>query len=239
MLIGVINKLRSEFNLVVILIIIFIILVPLGTLLHEFGHIIVAEKLGFATDLHFASMSFTNDLKVNLLEVYSDNQIAIDENLPFEGDFLYKEHLKEYNNDVVSILFGGIFQTISFGLVGFIMLMRRKIKKVSFSFIDWVFVFLTFFLSRSVFNMTVSFFNGVVNNTSYFGGDEFRIARILNVFEGTFVLLFGLLSSLILAIVIFYIMPLKYRFIFIFSGVVGSMLGFVIWMIILGPVLLP
>ncbi len=223
-----------------ILTLLFIILVPIGTLSHEFGHIIVAQNIGYTTELYFSSMNFSNEFKINLFDTYNTNKLAIDQNLPFEGDFFYEGNLNKYNRDLVLILWGGILQTLSFGIIGFIILIIRKIKKVCFSFVDWVFVFLTFFLSRSVLNMVSGFLFAIFNkNKSYFMGDEPRIAKHIGVFEGSFTLLFGLSSTLILGFVIFYIIPKKYRLTFILSGILGSIIGFVIWMIVLGPILLP
>jgi len=76
-------------------------------------------------------------------------------------------------------------------------------------------------------------------NGTYFGGDEARLARSLDVHLGTFAVPLFLIGIVIALWVIFKVLPLKHRFTFILSGLVGGSLGFILWMYILGPELLP
>ena len=43
----------------------FILFTIIGTISHEYGHIIVAKFLGYGTELHYGSMNYDNDFKNN------------------------------------------------------------------------------------------------------------------------------------------------------------------------------
>lgn len=66
-----------------------------------------------------------------------------------------------------------------------------------------------------------------------------KISTYLNLFEGTVSILLGIIGLLILSVVFFKIIPIKYRLSFIFSALIGSFIGYVLWMILVGPLILP
>ncbi len=138
------------------------------------------------------------------------------------------------------MVFGGPLQTMSFGTIGFLLLYFRK-KKEQFKFIDWLIVFLSLFWLREIFNLFHGFLSGILNNSTYFGtrGDEVRLSKMLELWEGTIPLLFGILGLAVSLIVIFYYIPKKVRFTFIISGLVGGIFGFWFWLYFLGPIIMP
>jgi len=137
------------------------------------------------------------------------------------------------------ILIGGPFQTMLTGCLGLsILLMRRN--RIKFELIDWIAIFLSLFWLRPVFNFIVYFSSALVfQNGSYFGGDELKIALLLDVWEGTFTVLFSVLGALISIYLLFNIVPKKYQLTFLLSGILGGICGFLIWFKCLGPILLP
>lgn len=233
-------SLKEQKRLVVILIITFVIITPVGTLLHELGHVTIARSLGYNTELYYSSMNWSNDFKLDVLKVYEQNKSNIEKNLPFEGDFQYYQNVEKFNDDLVLILWGGIFQTVIFGSIGFVILLLRNLKGLSFTFIDWILVFITFFLSRELFNLIFGIVRGLFNFKGvFFFGDEARIAKHLDLAAGTIIIPLGIATAVILIYTVFYIIPYMYRLVFVVSGLVGSVLGYILWMIIFGPILLP
>lgn len=81
---------------------------------------------------------------------------------------------------------------------------------------------------------------GIIKGTdSYFGRDEAKISTILDLPIGTFSIILGVLGLIISLFVIFKIVPYNKRLAFISGGLIGGISGFVLWMNIIGPKILP
>ena len=213
-----------EFRKFIILTFLFILFTPIGTVSHEYGHIAVAKFLGYKTTLHYASMNWYPDTLKSNIVVYK-----IDE--------ANREQLNEF-----IITCGGVLQTILTGTIGFIFLLmqRRKIINSGLKLYNWFAVFLSLFWLRQILNPIFTISNELKNPDGYyFGGDEFKISNYLGLWEGTISSILGIIALLITGYVAFYIISIKNRLTFALSGFIGSALGFVLWMIIIGPKLLP
>ena len=202
---------KIYFKYLLILTLTFIVFTAIGTVSHEFGHILVAKYFGYETTLHFSSMSY--DMGQNV----------------------------SYSNSLW-VAFGGPIQTMLTGLVGLLIVHYRKehINRNGLKLIDWVAVFLSLFWLRQVFNVMMSIvIEFFYPNGSFFSGDETILSEGLNLWEGTIPVSLGLIGLLISVYIVFRIVPREIRFTFILSGLLGGTLGFIFWMRILGPVLLP
>jgi hypothetical protein len=201
---------KNKFDLthLFIFVLVFIIMVVIGTLSHEIGHIIVARILGYETTLHYNRMDFG----------LSDNPLH-----------------------ELLMLSGGPIQTIGFGMIGFLILFVRRnhIKTNGMTLIDWLSILLSLFWSREVFNLLHSGMPNLLGSYNDFGGDEGRISELLFMANWVLPLLFGIVGLTICFYVVFRILPLKYRFNFISGGLIGSIVGYLIWFKVLGPYLLP
>ncbi len=96
------------------------------------------------------------------------------------------------------------------------------------------------FWSRQIFNLlkgVLQFF--LKKSNSFFWGDEQKLSAYLNLYNGTFSMLLGLLGIIIVAFILFKIIPSKDRFSFTIAAFSGSLLGYFLWMIVLGPLILP
>jgi len=221
----------------------FIFFTIIGTLTHEYGHIIVAKYFGCETTLSYGSMTFNRSTRYSDHEsIYAENKYEIKNNLPFpeKDEFLRIRRMLRIERLLITV--GGPFQTILTGLFGlFLLYIRRKsIKTVGLKFIDWLSVFLSLFLLREVFNLVNSISFGLLNGTGiYFGGDEVVISNYFDLPTGTISIVLGVIGLTISLFVIFNIIPIKLRLTFIISGLIGGISGFVLWMKILGPMVLP
>lgn len=211
----------------------------IGTLTHEYGHILVAKSFGYNTTLHYGSMNYDNKEELRNLDLfYRLNEEKIKSKNPSKEKKEFKNLLMENKRKGFWITVGGPTQTIITGFFGLFILSFRK-KDNSFKFMDWLGVFLSLFWLREVFNLVTGLIHGLFLNRNYFGGDEYGISNYLRFLAGTFSIILGITGLLISVYIVFKIIPKKAQFTFILSGLVGGLCGFYIWFQILGPKLLP
>lgn len=232
-----------KFKKYILLITGFILFTIIGTISHELGHLVVAEYLGYETTLHYGSVDFnTSILTEDLDSIYKQNKYEIENNLDFEEKEIFDHKLEMLAQDDFKILIGGPLQTILTGTIGFLVLVYRKskIKKYGLKTLDWIFVFLSLFWLREIFNLVHSIVFELINREgNYFGGDERYISEFLQLESGTIPIILGIIGLVISLYVIFKILPGKLQVPFIISGLVGGASGFLLWFEILGPILIP
>lgn len=246
-------------KLLIYLILAFILATVVGTLTHEGGHIAVAKYYGYETTLHYASMNYNRPSDTlwradfdTVQVIYWRHKDAIDNDKPYpeseRKDSLWQAISKvrtavntKHSGRIITI--GGPLQTLLTSIVGiFILFYRRKsIEAKGMKLWDWLAVFLALFSLRFVSNMTLSIASEIWKpNGTYFGnGDEAKLARSLELPLGTFAIPLFCMGLAIALWVIFKVLPARYRITFILSGLIGGVLGFVLWMDWLGPILLP
>ncbi len=230
--------------------------VPIGTISHEYGHILAAKSLGYDTSLHYGSMhhfpkGFYEDKDViallNLTEDYSKIDyeswpIEIKEKAKAYDKVIQQRYYSEKSNDDLLIAIGGPLQTIITGTIGWLLLYwrRKLIYKNGLQLLDWFAVFLSLFWSRELFNLATSIGQELISpNGTWFGGDEYYISRGLNIWSGTISILLAVIAAMVTFYVIFKILPKKIQLTFIVSGFIGGISGFILWMNIIGPKILP
>jgi len=212
------NELNFKFYPLLFLIIVvsFILFTIVGTISHEYGHIIVANKLGYQTKLHYGSTSW--------FKSYNPN-----------------ESTQKRQIDNFYITLGGPIQTISVGILGLIIVLIRKNRirqNQKLKLIDWAGIFLALFWLRELFNLTLS----VISGSFQRGGtrlDEAKISLCLNLPIETMPIILGTIGLLIGCYIVFRIIPKNIRLTFILGGLVGGISGFVFWLYYLGPNILP
>lgn len=215
----------------------------IGTVSHEYGHILMAKSFGYDTFLHYSSMNYNSgELKDKLDDIYTKHQTDIENGTDFEKKKEYQHGLKKLASNGLWITIGGPLQTILTGTIGLLFLIyrRKKIKLYGLKFIDWLAVFLALFWLREVFNLVMSLSSEILAPSgNWFGGDEKFISIKLNLWEGTLPIVLGLVGLFITYFVIYKIIPNRLRFNFIIKGFFGEIIGFYLWMFILGPAILP
>ena len=227
-----------------------------GTVTHEYGHIVVAKYFGYETSLHYGSMNYYPEgyLQDEDLEAYKaltrdywDTEYELWPNDVKEKATEYREILQEkYWNEKsdkgLFVTIGGPLQTILTGIIGLIILFlrRKSIQIKGLKLIDWLAVFLSLFWLREIFNLVHSFGAEIIlPNGSWFGGDEYNISIGLNLWSGTIPTFLGVIGLLISVYIVFKIVPKNLRLTFILSGLIGGISGFILWMNIIGPKILP
>ncbi len=235
----------------VVIITAFILFTIIGTLSHELGHAAVAEYLGYDSKMSYGSMTYNykgydqdKDVKEikRLLEGYNyEEHEEWPEDLKLkveEQSVLLREKYPQNKNNVLWVKVGGPAQTILTSFFGlFILFLRRKKREISFKIIDWLGVFLALFILREGYNFVSGLYSSIMYSKSGFNGDEFRISTFLGYNEWLIPTAMLIPSLIISLFVIFIIIPIKYRFTFILSGMIGGLSGIAIWFGFLGEAL--
>ncbi len=235
----------------VVIIIAFILFTIIGTLSHELGHAAVAEYLGYDSKVSYGSMTYNytgydqdkevKEIKI-LLEGYNyEDYEEWPEDLKLkveEQSALLRERYPHDESHSILVTIGGPAQTVLTSLFGLLILfLRQKKREISFKIIDWLGVFLSLFILREVYNFVSGLYSSIMYSKSGFNGDEFRISTFLGYNEWLIPTVILIPSLIISLFVIFKIIPIKYRFTFILSGMIGGISGFAIWFGFLGEAL--
>ena len=205
-----------HFRLFIYLILGFILATIIGTVTHELGHIAVAKMYGYKTELYYDSMvAYQGPTEVEL-----DN--AHKSKVPVNSDLI-----QEYNQEQVLITFGGPIQTITTGTIGFLLLWfnRKKIKR-TLTAMQWFFVFLAFFWSRQIFNFLLGLFYYLRSVRLAFSDEDF-IRRHYKWNPWIIDIIGSSMAAVLLAIVVFMLIPKQQRLTFLCAGFIGSAVGFV------------
>jgi len=221
----------------------FALFTPIGTLSHEFGHIFAARALGFETELFYASMRYDNE---ELLRQYNDIQRKYAYEINNQLNFSERANWEDLNSQIKTVTLlvdlGGPLQTWLTGIVGLVILAIRKKYRTLYGikFQDWLAVFLSLFWLRQPFNLMTALLVEFINpDGSYFNGDELYIAKALGIWEGSIALITAVIGLLVALYIVISIVPKKLRLTFVLSGLIGGCIGFLIWMNVIGPMLLP
>lgn len=248
------NFFKFTLGISLYLIFAFIGFTVVGTLSHELGHIVVAKYLGYKTYLSYGSMTYyqkgyQNDNDVKEFEILNDQYLKDGITMPEQ---LETDELSHYNNlmtriaekfpsnrtDNLLIAIGGPAQTVLTCLIGlFILFYRRSTKQIEFKFLDWLGVFLSLFILREVFNTVMAIRETIINGDAFFVGDEFTISSLLGLNHWVIPIITMVVGLVVSVYVIFKVIPHKYRFSFIISGLIGGVLGYSIWFGFLGRLL--
>ncbi len=223
----------------------FILFTIIGTLSHELGHIAFAKAQGCTTTLHYGSMSFKRGaVPEDIVDLAKRYKREISDGKDFPGKSRWEAVREERQKLSFWVTFGGPFQTILFGTIGFMVLFSRRhtIDKDGMAIQDWFWMFLSFFWLRMLYNPVYSFLSGLTRADFYpFDGhsDELNLARRLGWWEGSISLSLALMSCTLVVFVIFSIIPKTYRLTLLSSGLTGGLIGAWFWLSWIGPKILP
>jgi len=226
---------------------VFILFTIIGTLTHELGHYLVGESLGLQCKIHYASCRCLSTEEKEITDCYEqlNQKYGSKEDIPeYHWKALSKLKNKVQLADRLWVTVGGPFQTITTGILGFIALLARKRSRhrepMTLHSFDWILVYLSLFWLRQPFNFIASILQKLITGKgSYFGGDELKISRHLDLWEGTISLTLAIIGLGVFLYVILKIIPRDKRQNFIIGGFIGASLGYLIWMKVLGPIMLP
>ena len=175
----------------------------------------------------FRDFDFENE---KVLKSRTDNNI-----LKKYSNLRYKAHTSA---NLVTL--GGPIQTITTGTLGFILLWLNR-KKISnkLNLLQWTLVFMAFFWSRQVANFLIGFYFFVLAGKWTSKSDEIRISHYFELPLWFLSTITAAIGTVLLLVTVFKLIPKQQRFTFIVAGLAGSIIGFPLWMKVIGPVILP
>ncbi len=234
--------LKFDSRLSVFLVITFIFMTVIGTLSHELGHCAVAKFLGYNVSIHYGSMNYWNDERENFFQkMYQKYPNEIKNNLDFSEKSIYLKNLKKYQSDSFWITFGGAFQTMLTGTIGFLLFLFYKKKIITTEkvhFWGWILIFLALFWLRQIanfFNVTMAY---LIKGTISINGDEAKLAYYLGINIWTIQIITAIFGSGVL-LTILYFLPKRIVLTFLISGLIGGVLGFYLWLVKFGEMIMP
>lgn len=230
-----------QFRLFIYLVLGFIAATVIGTVTHECGHIAVAKMLGYKTELHYASMSADYNEKTEEIDRYYESNKEI---LMTKKDSPERQKLESlivaYQKDGTMVRWGGPIQTMLTGTIGFLLLwFNRKNIDNKLTLLQWIFVLLTFFWSRQIFNMLTGTALYFKRGKWVITGDEAILSYHYNLPTETINAVTAIIATVILLVTVFKLIPKQQRLTFITAGIIGSTIGALFWLKYFGPVILP
>jgi len=234
---------KTNKKLPLLLITAFILFTIIGTLSHEAGHYFAAKSFGYEAQISYASTHWDDKgTRENINSTFLKHRDEILAKRKFIGSDIFYPILKRYWRNDFYINIWGPLQTILTGTLGFIFLL---VYRKSFFFTSrlllsqWLFIFTSLFWLRQPFNFIIWVFSYFLDDKPSYRMDELKIAEYLRLPLVSIIAFTSLIGITIISFVIFKFIPLPQRKTFIMSGLIGGLLGFILWMYILGPILLP
>lgn len=224
----------------------FVLCTIIGTVSHEYGHGVVASWQKHDWKLHYDYMNPGKPIRLDdLKKEYKKNKHKIESKnaSPEKEEYIKfrKGLVKKYKKESFFITLGGPLQTMLTGLLGFTVLwFRRKdiYSRGHLKLAEWTAVLLSYFWSRQVFNFLFSI-DQTFSDRKRFASDEPMISQYLNLPPWAFGMVTCAIGAIILLWVTFKLIPVHQRLTFLASGLIGSTIGWILWMDWLGPILLP
>ncbi len=134
---------------------------------------------------------------------------------------------------------GGPIQTMLTGTIGVLLSLRipRNIERLSV--LQWTIVFLALFWLRQSANLVVGSASLLISSKNSIRGDEIRLAYGFGLPGWSIALLTGMIGFGVLYYITFRVVPQQQRITFLAAGLIGGILGYIFWLHLLGPLIMP
>lgn len=236
-------QLKFDIKLFAFLFLGFIISTIVGTVSHEYGHYTAAKYLGYSATVSYGYTNWNDKATGQFMDsAYLNYSKEIELQLDFPGKKEFYSIERKQTKDGFWITFGGPFQTMLTGTLGFLLVFyqRNKIRKANgLLFSQWIIIFLSLFWLRQFANLIAwvggYFFKGQFS----LSGDEIRLAISSGLPTGTILIMTAVIAIGLLIFIIFKILPANIRLTFILAGFFGGIFGYFFWLLWIGPILLP
>ena len=195
----------------------FILATVVGTLSHEFGHYIVAKSLGYDADIHYAFTTWDRD----------DSDALTD---------------STDSNNIFYILIGGPIQTMLTGSIGLLLLyvFRQSFQGAKqLSLKQWAILFISLFWLRQTANFVVWISKFLLTGNFSTRSDEVKLAKYLHIPIWTITSATAIVGVGVLLVILTKFIPRQQRRLFILAGLVGGIIGYILWLNLLGKMIMP
>lgn len=221
----------------------FVLFTIIGTRTHECGHYVAGKMVGIQSSVHF-SFTAIKDVAGNteLVDIYKKYKDQIDK----KQIFPLKEKFETLQASIwrrdLYFTIGGPLQTMLTGTIGLlIMIFYRKtfFTATTLNVRQWLFIFLSLFWLRELANCAIMMVTLLFTNKREFSSDEVIIAEYFNWHFMSVTVITALVALIIGLVVTFKFVPASQRKTFIAAGFAGGVTGYILWLNILGPIILP
>lgn len=151
----------------------------------------------------------------------------------------YDHNVTMSNEQRLWFTLGGPLQTILTGTIGLLLAYRIPRHTDHLSGHQWAAVYAALFWLRQPANMFVGVLITLTGGNVGYRSDEPKISLALGIHPFAITVVTGLIGSLVLAFIVFRVIPRQQRLTFLVSGLVGGVAGYILWLHIVGPVLMP
>jgi hypothetical protein len=219
----------------------FILFTIVGTLSHEFGHFMVGRFLGSESSIHYGFTRWgRSDLSDKINKIYTENKDVIEAKKEFSQKREFEILITQSSKNSFWMTLGGPLQTMFTGTVGLMLVLYiRKRHKCATKLSHWLCLFLALFWLRQTTNLCVWIIGKPINGSSSFSRDEIRLARYLELPNGSIIWVTGILGLIISGLVMLKFISKNKLITFCISGFLGGISGIILWLKILGPIILP
>lgn len=214
-----------------------------GIVVSNFSTYSTVRLLGYESTIGYAGVTTCTIISDDTLysNAYKKYEYEIDNGLSFPDKVKFDIIHTKINKRATIVYLAAPIVTIAIGTVFFLALYKKYGKRKlanDLSLKDWIMVFLSLFWVREllVFILYVKLY--FANKTDSCFIDEFLVLTINHLPLFPFLLLLGSISTFIIGSIIFVFLPKNNRLVFLVSGLVGSFLGFILWFLFLGPIIM-
>ena len=223
----------------------FILFTIIGTLSHEAGHYTVAKWFGYHPRINYAA-TYYNEPDTSTIRFLNEqiqlHRKEIASHASFPGSDKYYAIAENYGRGYIWMTMAGPIETMLTGTIGCAFIIGNGKRYYTSSKLgpgQWIAVFFALFWLRQLTNLVVGIGVLVLTHKWSRHSDEEVLARIWHLPRGTISGITGLIALVIATIIIFRIIPAKQRFTFISAGLLGGVAGYLLWLVWLGPVIMP
>jgi hypothetical protein len=154
----------------------------------------------------------------------------------------YDDLLKRLRRDSLQFGLGGPMQTMITGTLGLILILfqRKKFyRSRELTLMQWIIIFICLFWLRQLFNFIHQVLDYIMLGYIPSRSDEVKIALYLDWNKLSISVLTAAIAAGIIGFIVFRIIPAPQRLSFMAAGIIGGLLGFYLWLHLLGPVIMP
>jgi hypothetical protein len=219
----------------------FIAFTVIGTITHECGHALVARHYGYRPHIGYAYTNYDVSQEARLDSLWARYGTEITSRLYFPDSTFFWNAERGMASKNIRITWGGPVQTMLTGTVGVLLLLilwRRYRRAERLSGGLWLIVFSALFWLRQTTNFMLAMagwlFTGHLSNSA----DEVQLARAYGL-PGYSISGFTGASGINILGVVYCAIPEKQRLTFLLGGLTGGTIGYVLWLQLLGPIIMP